>query len=65
MTIQLSEASAAATTRIPGSASSPALQASEDAAFSLGKLDLSLANPVLEYWVDACQRFILTQGRRG
>jgi pimeloyl-ACP methyl ester carboxylesterase len=60
MTIQLIEASAAATTRTPGSASSPGLQAAEDAAFSLGKLDLFGANPVLEYWVDACQRFILT-----
>ncbi len=58
MKIQLSEASA--TTRTPGSASSPVFQAAEDAAFSLGKLDLFGANPVLEYWVDACQRFILT-----
>ena len=58
MKIQLSEASAVATTRNAGSASSPTLQAAEDAAFSLG--NLFGANPAQEYWVDACQRFILT-----
>ena len=60
MTIQLSKGSAAATTSAPGSASSPGLQAAENAAPSSGAFDMFWANPVQEYWVDACQRFILT-----
>ncbi len=59
MTVQLSKG-AAATTPAPGGASSPGLKAAENAVPNLGAFDLFSANPVQEYWVDACQRFILT-----
>jgi hypothetical protein len=36
------------------------LQAAEGAARGVGTFDLFLSNPVQEYWVDACQRAILT-----
>src|SRR5271165_1514395 len=35
-------------------------QAGQSDASGMGALDLVWANPIQEYWVDACQRFILT-----
>ncbi len=35
-------------------------QAVQDGASGIGALDLLWANPVQKYWVDACQRFVLT-----
>src|SRR5271165_5917705 len=60
MNIQLSEGSAAAAAAISGSASNPGLQAVENATRGLGALDVFWTNPVQEYWLDACQRFVLT-----
>src|SRR5271166_5544120 len=59
MNIQLGKAAAAAA---PTSASAPGPgpQAVENASRGSGASDIFWTNPVQEYWLDACQRYILT-----
>ena len=52
--------SAAAATQSRGGTPNGWMQVLEDTARGVGAFELFGANPVQEYWVDACQRFILT-----
>jgi hypothetical protein len=60
MNNELSVGSGAAATHSPQGTPNRWMQAVEGTARSFGVFDLFGANPVQEYWVDACQRFILT-----
>ena len=60
MNKELSAGSVATPTRGRDNPPNRALRGDEGAAPGVGSFDLFLRNPVQEYWVDACQRAILT-----